>query len=108
MGYLTKINEGYIFNQYHEKLVVLTEIGLLCFDTPTLPPKKLVPIIGSNINELKEKSNDKEFVFEIKTSNSYRIILCADNKDDYDDWIKVLNEAKKGNNKEKEKIMNEI
>ena len=94
LGYLTKINEGYIFNQYHDKLVVLTDFGLFYFDNPTVSPKKLIPIIGSDIVPLESKFNDILYVFEIKTINKQRIVFGTDDKIEYDEWIKTFNEVK--------------
>ncbi len=48
LGYLMKLS-GRIFSTFKEKLIVLTNIGLLYFDDPNQPPKKLIPIIGSDI-----------------------------------------------------------
>ena len=90
LGYLIKINEGYIFNQFHEKLVVLTDFGLFYFDNPTLPPKKLISIIGAEINDLKNKFGDKLYSFEIQTLNGYKIILGSNCKEEYQDWLKIL------------------
>jgi hypothetical protein len=101
LGYLTKINEGYIFNQYHEKLVALTDFGLFYFDNPTVSPKKLISIIGSIINPLNSKIYDKLYVFEIRTLNKNKIIFGTDDKIEYDDWIKTFNEVKEQYEKKK-------
>ena len=95
LGYLIKINEGYIFNKYHEKLVVLTDFGLFYFDNPTVAPKKLIPIIGSEINDLKNKFGDKLFCFEIVTMNKYKIIFGSYCKENYEDWIEKLKTTKR-------------
>ena len=94
LGYLIKINEGYIFNQYHEKLVVLTDFGLIYFDNPTASPKKLIPIIGSEITPSKSKLNDIQYIFEIRTLNKNKIVFGTNDKEDYDEWIKIFNDVK--------------
>ena len=94
LGYLTKINEGYIFNQFHEKLVVLTDFGLFYFDNPTVSPKKLIPIIGSEIIPIESKFNEKKYVFEIRTLNKNKIVFGTDDKEEYEDWISMFNEVK--------------
>ena len=70
LGYLIKINEGYIFNKYHEKLVVLTDFGLFYFDNPTVAPKKLVSIIGASLvnipYELRMSKLSSKFVNKVK------------------------------------------
>ena len=101
LGYLTKINEGYIFNQYHEKLVVLTDFGLFYFDNPTVNPKKLIPIIGSDIVPLKNKFNDRQYAFEIRTINKNKIVFGTEDKEEYEDWIKIFNEVKEKYEKRK-------
>ena len=95
LGYLIKINEGYIFTKYHEKLVVLTDFGLFYFDNPTVAPKKLVSIIGAEINDLKNKFGDKLFCFEIVTMNKYKIIFGSYCKENYEDWIEKLKSTKR-------------
>ena len=104
IGYLTKINEGYIFNQFHDKLVALTDFGLFYFDNPTIAPKKLIPIIGSDIIQLNSKFNEKQFVFEIKTLNKNKIVFGTDDKVEYDDWLRVFNEMKQKYEKKEMKI----
>ena len=94
LGYLIKINEGYLFSKYHEKLVVLTEFGLFYFDNPTLAPKKLVSIIGAEIKDLKNKFGEKLFSFEIVTMNHYKIIFGTYCKEDYEEWLEKLRETK--------------
>ena len=51
LGYLLKLS-GKIFTSFTEKLVVLTNIGLMYFDDPNKPPKKLIAVIGSDIYKL--------------------------------------------------------
>ena len=104
IGYLTKINEGYIFNQYHEKLVVLTDFGLFYFDNPTVSPKRLIPIIGSDITPISSKFNDRQFVFEIRTLNKNKIVFGTNDKEEYEDWMKTFNDVKAKYEKRKNKI----
>jgi hypothetical protein len=94
LGYLVKINEGYIFNQYHEKLVVLTDSELFYFDNPTVDHKKSIPITDSEIAPLESNFSDAKYAFEIRTSNKKRIVFGTDNKEECEDWIKVFNEIK--------------
>ena len=95
LGYLIKINEGYIFTQYHEKLVVLTDFGLFYFNNPTVAPKKLISIIGAEINDLKNKFGEKLFCFEIIAMNKYKIVFGSYCKNDYEEWLEKLKEIKK-------------
>ena len=95
LGYLYKINEGYIFTQYHEKLVVLTDFGLFYFDNPIVAPKRLVSIIGAKIIDLKNKFEEKLFCFEISTMNNYKIIFGTYCKEEYEEWLQILKEIKK-------------
>ena len=104
LGYLVKINEGYIFNQYHEKLVVLTEVGLFYFDNPTVSPKQLIPKADSEITPLESKFSDVKYAFEIRNSNRNKIVFGTDDKEEYEDWIKVFNEFKSKYQKKKEDV----
>jgi len=92
LGYLVKINEGFIFNQYHEKLVVLNDLGIFYFDNPTVQPKQLIPKADSEITSLESKFSDVKYAFEIRNSNRNRIVFGTDDKEEYEDWIKVFNE----------------
>ena len=95
IGYLIKINEGYIFTQYHEKIVVLTDFGLFYFDNPIVAPKRLVSIIGAEIKDLKTKFGEKLFSFQITTLNKYKIIFGSYCKEEYEEWLEILNDAKR-------------
>jgi len=95
LGYLYKINEGYIFTQYHEKLVALTEFGLFYFENPIAAPKRLVSIIGAQIIDLKNKFEEKLFCFAIITMNNYKIVFGTYCKEEYEEWLQILNETKK-------------
>ena len=95
LGYLYKINEGYVFTQYHEKLVALTEFGLFYFENPIVAPKRLVSIIGAKIIDLKNKFEEKLFCFEIITMNNYKIVFGTYCKEEYEEWLQILNETKK-------------
>ena len=65
------------------------------FDKPTVAPKKLVSIIGAEINDLKNKFGDKLFCFEIVTMNKYKIIFGSYCKENYEDWIEKLKSTKR-------------
>ena len=95
IGYLIKINEGYIFTQYHEKIVVLTDFGLFYFDNPIVAPKRLVSIIGAEIKDLKTKFGEKLFSFQITTLNKYKIIFGSYCKEEYEEWLEILNDVKR-------------
>ena len=84
--------------------MVLTDFGLFYFDNPTVSPKKLIPIIGSEIIPIQSKFNDRQLVFEIRTLNKNKIVFGTDYKEEYEDWNKVFNEVKTKYEKRKNKI----
>lgn len=49
MDYLEKWGKFFLKGSFKEKLVVLTDIGLLYFDEPSKPSKRIIKIIGSTI-----------------------------------------------------------
>lgn len=94
LGYLSKL-QGRIFTKFVEKLVVLTNVGLLYFDDPNKPPKKLIPLIGSEIIRLDEKKYKKKHCFEIKTLNGENYVFAANSLEDMDSWILEIKTFKK-------------
>lgn len=94
LDYLYKMTEGFFSYSFNEKLVVLTNIGLLYFDDPTKPPKKLIAIVGSEINKCEEKKYGRKFCFEIKTLNKEHIVFAAKTEEDLNDWINAFNKMK--------------
>ena len=94
LGYLWKLT-GTFFSKFKEKLVVLTNVGLLYFDDPNRPPKKLIPIIGSEILEIKESKYRKKHCFEIKTLNGESYVFACNSKDDLESWHTEFNKFKK-------------
>ncbi len=87
LAYIEKLCGGF-FQRFKEKLVVLTNIGLMYFNDPKDPPRKLIPIIGSKIESLDEKKYNKRFCFEIKTLNNETYVFAVKTKDDLQAWIK--------------------
>ena len=94
LDYLYKMTEGFFSYSFNEKLVVLTNIGLLYFDDPTKPPKKLIAIVGSEINKCEEKKYGRKFCFEIRTLNKEHIVFAAKTEEDLNDWINAFNRMK--------------
>ena len=94
IGYLLKHKSKLIKigNNFKEKLFALTSIGLLMFDEPTSPPKKLFPIIGSTIEKIDGTRYSRENCFKITFfSGDYRVFATR-KKRERDSW---LNEFKK-------------
>ena len=94
LDYLYKMTEGFFSYSFNEKLVVLTNIGLLYFDDPTKPPKKLIAIVGSEINKCDEKKYGRKFCFEIRTLNKEHIVFAAKTEEDLNEWINAFKKMK--------------
>lgn len=86
LAYIEKLCGGF-FQRFKEKLVVLTNIGLMYFNDPKDPPRKLIPIIGSEIKQIDEKKHGKKYCFEIKTLNNELYVFAVKTKDDMDSWF---------------------
>jgi len=87
LAYIEKLCGGF-FSRFKEKLVVLSNIGLMYFNDPKEPPRKLIPIVGSEIYAVEEKKHSKKNCFEIKTLNNEIYVFAVKTKDDLDSWIK--------------------
>ena len=94
LDYLFKMRSGMFSYSFVEKLVVLTNVGLLYFDDPTKPPRKLIAIVGSEIGKVEDNKYGKEFCFEIKTLNKEHLVFAAKGEEDLNDWINELTKMK--------------
>ncbi len=94
LGYLSKL-AGTFFTKFTEKLVVLTNVGLLYFDDPNKPPKKLIPIIGSEILRIDERKYKKKHCFEIRTLNGENYIFSTISHEEMESWITEFKVFKK-------------
>jgi hypothetical protein len=94
LGYLAKLAGGF-FTKFNEKLVVLTNVGLLYFDDPNKPPKKLIPIIGSDIQKIDEKKYKRKYCFEIKALNGEMYTFGAKTEEELDAWMGEFKSFKK-------------
>ena len=105
LGYLYKLSGGF-FTNFNEKLVVLTNVGLLYFDDPNKPPKMLIPIIGSDITKLDEKKYKRKYCFEIKTLNGECYVFGTKTDEELDSWINEFKNFKKSYEKKIKNIDN--
>jgi hypothetical protein len=105
LGYLSKLS-GRFFTNFNEKLVVLTNVGLLYFDDPNKPPKKLIPIIGSDIIKIDEKKYKRKYCFEIKTLNGESYVFGTKSDEELDSWVSEFKNFKKSYEKKIKNIEN--
>lgn len=105
LGYLFKLSGGF-FTKFNEKLVVLTNVGLLYFDDPNKPPKKLIPILGSEIQKIEEKKYKRKHCFEIKTLNGECYVFGTKTEEELDSWVTEFKVFKKGYQKKMKNIDN--
>ena len=78
-NYLYKLSPGFLNygRTFKEKFVVLSNVGLLYFDDPSNPPKKLIPINGSEIKKIDENVYKRKYCFEIRCLNKQNFIFAA-------------------------------
>lgn len=94
LGYLSKFSaKKNLPSKFKEKLVMFTDAGLFYFEDPFKQPKKLIPILESEISRVFEKNY--KYCFEIKTSNGKSYVFAADSHDDLDSWIEEFENFKK-------------
>jgi hypothetical protein len=103
LGYLFKLSSGF-FTKFNEKLVVLTNVGLLYFDDPNKPPKKLIPIIGSEIYKLEEKKYRRKYCFEIKTLNGEFYVFATKTEEELESWVSEFKQFTKSYEKKMKNI----
>ena len=88
IGYLLKYKGKFIGTIFKEKLFILTSIGLIMFDEPSSPPKKLYPIIGSNIEPIEGTKYGRENCFKIAFSTGKSKIFATRKRRERESWIK--------------------
>ena len=88
IGYLLKYKGKFIGTIFKEKLFILTSIGLIMFDEPSSPPKKLYPIIGSNIEPIEGTKYGRENCFKITFSTGKSKIFATRKRRERESWIK--------------------
>ena len=89
IGYLLKLKTGkFIFTYFKEKLFILTSIGLIMFDEPSSPPKKLYPIIGSTIEKIEGTKYGRENCFKITFLSGKNKIFATRKRRERDSWLK--------------------
>ena len=88
IGYLLKFRGKFIQNIFKEKLFILTSIGLIQFDEPSSPPKKLFPIIGSHIEKIEGNKYGRENCFKITFLSGKTKIFATRKKRERDSWLK--------------------
>ena len=95
-GYLYIYNTNSNVSTFTEKLIVLTNIGLLCYNYINKPPTLLIPIIGSKISIIHDDSKYKmSNIFEIKTNMGESFIFAAYSDVERGSWINELKNVQK-------------
>ena len=95
LGILLKYKENIFSGAFHEKLTVLSLIGLMYFDENTKIPKDIIPIIGTTIKFIVVQINKKIFCFKMRTINNEVYIFGSFQKKEIFDWLKELSHFKK-------------
>ena len=95
IGILLKYQENFFSAKFHEKLVVLCDLGLLYFDENDKVPKIIIPIIGTTIKFYIVQGSDKIYCFQLKTINEESYIFGSKIKKEIFDWIHEFSIVKK-------------
>lgn len=95
IGYLYKYKQDFFSASFSEKLVVLCSIGLLFFEDPSKPPKKIIPIVGTIVKTFKcKKGGITLYCFKLETINNEEHIFGSKNIQEIKDWVSELNKFK--------------
>ena len=95
IGVLLKYKENIFSGSFHEKLIVLSSIGLMYFDENSKIPKDIIPVIGTTIKFIVVQVNKKIYCFKMKTINNEVYIFGSFQKKEIFDWLKELAHFKK-------------
>ena len=86
VGILSKYQENFFINKFHERLVVLCDLGLMYFEENEKSPKVLIPIIGTTIKFVYYQA-ERLYCFQLKTINDESYIFGSKIKKETLDWI---------------------
>ena len=95
IGVLLKYKENIFSGSFHEKLIVLSSIGLMYFDENSKIPKDIIPVIGTTIKFIVVQVNKKIYCFKMRTINNEVYIFGSLQKKEIFDWLKELAHFKK-------------
>ena len=95
IGVLLKYKENIFSGSFHEKLIVLSSIGLMYFDENSKIPKDIIPVIGTTIKFIVVQVNKKIYCFKMRTINNEVYIFGSFQKKEIFDWLKELAHFKK-------------
>jgi hypothetical protein len=95
IGVLLKYKENIFSGSFHEKLIVLSSIGLMYFDENNKIPKDIIPVIGTTIKFIVVQVNKKIYCFKMRTINNEVYIFGSFQKKEIFDWLKELAHFKK-------------
>ena len=95
IGVLLKYKENIFSGSFHEKLIVLSSIGLMFFDENSKIPKDIIPVIGTTIKFIVVQVNKKIYCFKMRTINNEVYIFGSFQKKEIFDWLKELAHFKK-------------
>ena len=94
-GTLLKYQENFFSSKFNERLVVLSNVGLMYFEENEKCPKVIIPIIGTTIKFLNVLGNEKLYCFQLKTINEESYIFASKIKKEIFDWIQEFSIIKK-------------
>ena len=95
VGILMKYQENFFSAYFDEKIVVLSNIGLIVFDKNTFnKPQMIIPIIGSGVKSITAQDKRKLYCFKIKTINNEKFIFASNNSNEIKDWMKEIKRYK--------------
>lgn len=94
LGYLLKYRRG-IFGGFYEKLIIISDIGLMIFDSrQDVKPNKIVPITSSDVFKVEEKKYGKKYCFEVKTIKGEINCFACKNLEELNSWLEELDNVK--------------
>ena len=94
-GTLLKYQENLFSSKFHERLVVLSNVGLMYFEENEKCPKVIIPIIGTTINFINVLGYEKLYCFQLITTNEESYIFASKIKKEFFDWIQEFSNIKK-------------
>ena len=89
IGLLEQFITGIFSASFDERLIVLTDIGILLFEKPNKITSTFISLVDSTIYNIDEKKFNRRCIFEIKTTSDCYIFSARDEMD-REDWISKI------------------
>ena len=93
-GYLSKKSKTW-YKSWEERFYVLSNIGLVYMLGPSDKSIKLFPFLDFEVVEVPEATYERQWVMAFKSIKGQEMVVQANSKQDYKEWIEAFKKFKK-------------